>query len=253
MKPLILAIDDDPLYLKSIEVMLEDDYQILTAACGETGLSIYKIHVPDIVLCDVKMQDSLNGYHVCDQLKSVDPTVSVVLISNFQDEDSRLIGHRYGADTYLGKNTSPSELKQVIKNILIRNKVLKYESPPVKKLISDKATFVSKLHKVLSQALSNKSKPSQIQIGYVAQELGMSTSTLQRKTKKFLGETFTEFKQNYLLEKALDLLSTNLTIAEISHATGFESPSYFAYLFKLKYGCSPRDYKAQKSKLKKLT
>jgi AraC-like DNA-binding protein len=50
------------------------------------------------------------------------------------------------------------------------------------------------------------------------------------------------------MQHAIDLiLDEKLSIEKISDMLGFSSASYFSTMFKQKYGCSPKQYKKQKS------
>jgi AraC family transcriptional regulator, arabinose operon regulatory protein len=67
---------------------------------------------------------------------------------------------------------------------------------------------------------------------------------LIRVFKAYLGMTPKRYIHEKRLEKAEQLLvSTDLTISEISHTTGFNDPSYFAASFKRKSGLSPSKYR----------
>lgn len=59
-----LLIDDEVSILKAMELFFEDsDVEIITAQTAEKGLSIICQKVPDIVLCDLSMDD-MNGWEV---------------------------------------------------------------------------------------------------------------------------------------------------------------------------------------------
>lgn len=56
------------------------------------------------------------------------------------------------------------------------------------------------------------------------------------------GETFTEYLTTLRLQRARELLrATSLRTGEIAAQVGYNDPHYFSYLFKKKYGVTPRD------------
>ena len=57
------------------------------------------------------------------------------------------------------------------------------------------------------------------------------------------GERLRDFVETQRIKKSVDLLiSTDMTLTEISYECGFSSQSYFSYAFKRKHGVSPREY-----------
>lgn len=65
----VLVIDDDKISRKVISKSIQALHTPITAENGEQGLALAQQELPDIILLDVKMP-GLNGYEVCDQLKS---------------------------------------------------------------------------------------------------------------------------------------------------------------------------------------
>lgn len=73
---------------------------------------------------------------------------------------------------------------------------------------------------------------------------GYSTSYFMKFFKSFTGSTFVEYLNTYRLKKACELLlSTNLTVLEISGTVGFDNHSYFIRIFKRQYGITPKKYR----------
>ena len=59
-----------------------------------------------------------------------------------------------------------------------------------------------------------------------------------------MGQTFVEYLTDLRLSKAEDLLvSTNMSMLDISVSTGFENQSYFTKVFKSAKGMTPREYR----------
>lgn len=76
----------------------------------------------------------------------------------------------------------------------------------------------------------------------------MSTSTFKRRCKEILGTTPVRWLQQRRLEYAAQLLQTSsLQINEIAYTSGFENASHFTQLFKLRYRCTPAQYRENKS------
>ena len=87
-----------------------------------------------------------------------------------------------------------------------------------------------------------------ISLQNVADHFGISIYVLSRMFKEYTGVGFREYITQKRLELSCEiLLKTNAKIAAISQDCGFESSTYFASLFKSKYGKTPSEYRALKS------
>ena len=72
--------------------------------------------------------------------------------------------------------------------------------------------------------------------------LDISRRQLERLFKKYTAQSPTQFYYTLKLERAHALLSeTDMSITQITAATGFNSTSHLARQFKSKYGFAPRD------------
>ncbi|WP_336824154.1 response regulator transcription factor [Sporosarcina sp. USHLN248] len=108
-KETILIVDDEEEIVSFIQDALEDEgYEILTAFNGEQAI-IEAAKKPDIVLLDV-MMDGLDGFEVCEQIRSV-VRGPIIFLSACQDETDRVKGLVVGGDDYIVKPFSLSELK----------------------------------------------------------------------------------------------------------------------------------------------
>ena len=77
----------------------------------------------------------------------------------------------------------------------------------------------------------------------IAKEIGINPMKLQQGFKVLFKQTVNEYVQNRRLEEAMTLLSRGVdSVSEIVYAIGFSSRSYFAKIFKDKYGISPSDF-----------
>jgi len=84
-----------------------------------------------------------------------------------------------------------------------------------------------------------------IQMDELSAIAGMSPSSLLREFCKEVGETPINYLINLRLEKAAKMLrETSESITQISYLVGFHDSNYFSKMFRRKYSCCPRDYKA---------
>ena len=118
-KDIILIVDDEEMNINLLEAYLMNDYQIIKAYTGTEALERVKEKKPDLVLLDVMMQD-MNGYTVCDKLKSSPETqfIPVVMVTSLSGREDRIQGISAGADDFLTKPLDRLELKTRVSSLL---------------------------------------------------------------------------------------------------------------------------------------
>ncbi|ASU33591.1 helix-turn-helix domain-containing protein [Mucilaginibacter xinganensis] len=80
-------------------------------------------------------------------------------------------------------------------------------------------------------------------VNVVAQKVNLTTPAFCRYFKRQTNMTFTEFVNQYRIERAKNLLMQNHNVSETCYAIGFESVSYFNKLFKEIVGENPSDFR----------
>lgn len=89
----------------------------------------------------------------------------------------------------------------------------------------------------------------QITLKELAKHLSFSTNYLGMLFKKQMNCTFNEYLNTLRLKYACNLLTTSdISVKEISHASGYSSVEYFMYAFKKKMLMTPIEYRNQQRK-----
>ncbi|MBZ0136211.1 MAG: response regulator [Planctomycetes bacterium] len=118
----ILIIEDEPDIIEVLKYNLEKNhYQVLTAESGEAGLAAARESLPDLVLLDL-MLPGMDGLEVCRKLRE-DPRTRdllVIMLTAKGTEADIVVGLTLGADDYIVKPFSTSELMARIKAVLRR-------------------------------------------------------------------------------------------------------------------------------------
>ena len=110
--PTILAVDDSPTNLAVLSSILEaEPCHLLLAESGEQALVHAREGHPQLILLDV-MMPGMNGYQVCQALKSDPATqdIPVMFITSRTDLDDVVRGFETGALDYVSKPFEPLEL-----------------------------------------------------------------------------------------------------------------------------------------------
>ena len=97
--------------------------------------------------------------------------------------------------------------------------------------------------RLITYILEHYSDPN-LSIKDIAEATDMSEAGVRRIFKIKRNTTPVKYLNTLRMEKAKNLLETsNLTVADISAATGFTDPFYFSRIFKKHYGLSPDHYR----------
>ena len=115
----ILLVDDEPLYLRLLKVNLESEgYEISSARNGEEALEMVSQKIPDLIIMDV-MMPKLDGIATCNRIRQFS-NVPIILLTALGDEQDRVNGLNIGADDYVVKPFSATELVARVRAVLRR-------------------------------------------------------------------------------------------------------------------------------------
>ena len=116
----ILAIDDDPIFVKLVEqVLTHKGYEVLKASSGQEGLRLLFVHRPDLVLLDVVMT-GMDGLQTCSRIRDISDIPIIILSGQRKNEGDIVCGLDYGADDYLVKPIRTQELVARVRAVLRR-------------------------------------------------------------------------------------------------------------------------------------
>jgi len=117
----ILVVDDQLEVRELVEATLNiGDYEIHKAGDGESALKMAAKTHPDLIILDVMMPGSIDGYEVCRRLRANPETAtsSIVMLTARGQEADRQKGKEVGADDYFAKPFSPLELLNKVEEML---------------------------------------------------------------------------------------------------------------------------------------
>lgn len=126
----ILVIEDDRSIRESILELLETQgFDVVGAENGNLGVQKALQYLPDMILCDVTMP-GLNGYEVLAALRRhmATATIPFIFLTARSDKEDFRQGMELGADDYLTKPCTPSELLSAITSRFEKQAVLLNQS-----------------------------------------------------------------------------------------------------------------------------
>lgn len=122
MAELILTVDDEPRFTKLIEAnLIAEGYQVLIAHDGQTALDFVVNKDPDLILLDVMMPE-MNGFEVLSRIREFS-NVPIIMLTAKGEEADRVEGLNRGADDYVIKPFSATELLARVNAVLRRAKI----------------------------------------------------------------------------------------------------------------------------------
>lgn len=114
----ILIIDDDVDMCKLLHRFLsKHGYEVVTTNSGKKGLDALELQMPDIVLCDFRLQDT-DGKTLLLKIKEINPVLPVIIITGYSDVKMAVDVMKHGAYDYVTKPLFPEEILLTIKKAI---------------------------------------------------------------------------------------------------------------------------------------
>ncbi len=113
----IMIVDDHELLRLGVRTAfeLEPDLAVVgEASNGEEARAKIGVLDPQVVLMDVRME-KMNGIEACREIKSLYPSVHILMFTSYSDDDAIVTSVLAGASGYLLKNVSRAELLRSIR------------------------------------------------------------------------------------------------------------------------------------------
>jgi signal transduction histidine kinase/DNA-binding response OmpR family regulator/ABC-type xylose transport system substrate-binding protein len=244
----LLIIDDNPELREFLKSRLEQQFDVLEAENGTTGLKQAFDYLPDLVICDV-MMPGMDGITLTRQLKSDVRTahIPVVLLTARTASDQQAEAMKSMADAFITKPFDLQVLGHTLNSLLVnRQKMKEHFSADISEGLAPLAgkktdrKFIAAFTAIVEQNIPN----DKFAIEDICKQMNISKIQLHRKVKALLETNINEFILQARLQKAKYYFRHEaLTVAEVAYKTGFSSPAYFSTVFKTKLGVSPSAYK----------
>lgn len=261
----ILIVEDNKDVLLYIQSLLQNRYSLIVAENGQEGLEKASEFIPDIIVSDI-MMPIMNGYQLCESVKksALLNHIPIILLTARTTEDDKLEGLRCGADAYIKKPFNAEELSLQIENILTRRDLQKekyirafeteyerrefqksnIENSDTSQQSDENIKFVFRV----TQIIQDNIQTSGLSSSFIASQLYMSVSQLNRKLNAIIGSSATVLINQIKIRKAKKLLRhTDISIADVASQCGYYDPPYFTRTFKKATGLTPSQYQSQQN------
>ena len=117
-QPRVLIADDEPDMLKYLKSQLSVNFQVIEAVDGQQAVEKASQFLPDVIVCDMMMPEK-NGLEVCRELRERTSTrsIPILLLTARADEETKLAALSAGANDFITKPFSMTELSVRLKNL----------------------------------------------------------------------------------------------------------------------------------------
>ncbi|TFE25413.1 response regulator transcription factor [Cohnella luojiensis] len=222
----ILVIDDEEAIRDLIELVLKrENFLVLTAENGGTGLKELDSFKPDLVLLDLMLPD-YSGYDLCKEITKKQ-AIPVIMLSAKNEIIDKVLGLELGAEDYLTKPFDNRELIARIKVVLRR-----YENSDQKRYSEDKQMNYGELAFDLETKVVLKNGTP---VSLTAKEFKILETLLKRPGKIFTRDELLEIVWGY--DYLGDSRSVDMTIMRLRKKLedDAENPKYVKTIYGFGY------------------
>ena len=241
-KPSVLIIDDEPRLLSSLSLILEGDFNVLTALNGRDGLEVYTSNPVSAILLDLDMP-VMNGLETLEKIRESNDDVNVIIMTGKSSHEWAIQCANLNIQGYIQKPCDPAEIVDRMKKLVgIEDfRVLEdywkeeYEtkvasiSPAIKRALvyidnniqeditrEDVATYLDLSPDYICRLLRN--------------ECGLTINTYIIRAKVFRG------RENLIA-------NPNMKVGDLAASVGMSDTNYFSRLFKKHTGITPQEFR----------
>lgn len=126
----IMIVDDQAMVREGLRMILSlhEEIEIVgEAQHGEELLALLSERLPDVVLMDIRMP-VMDGIETLKIVKETYPSVKVIILTTFNEDEYIFNGLKFGADGYILKDSNSKEIIKAIKaacegNMLLHSQV----------------------------------------------------------------------------------------------------------------------------------
>lgn len=242
----ILIVDDEPIALRGLKAGVHFKklgfHAVYTAQSAEEAKKQFQQYHIDLLLCDIEMPGH-SGLELAEWVNDCHPGTVILFLTahasfSYAQDAVRLMAFRY-----LLKPIAYAELETILAEALqklpsVPSTVPESSSnlaPPDSRTVVE--LTISYIHENLHLPLSRES---------LSKNVFLNPNYLARLFKEQTGVSLVTYITDRRLDLARRLLcSSSLSVQEICEHVGIHDGSYFAKIFKRKYGISPKQYREE--------
>ncbi|MCE9611593.1 MAG: response regulator [Chthoniobacter sp.] len=112
-KPTLLIVDDEEGPRQSLRIVFKNDYHVLLATNGTDAIELVKTNDVHVCVLDIMMM-GISGVEALKEIKLVNPSVEVIMLTAFETIETARQALRHGASDYLNKPFDISTMRAAV-------------------------------------------------------------------------------------------------------------------------------------------
>ncbi|MBF0224358.1 MAG: response regulator transcription factor [Desulfobacterales bacterium] len=141
IKKIILVVEDDTHIAEGLRLNLTlQNYDVITAEDGTSGLNKWRTYSPDLIILDI-MLPALDGISVLRSIRLEDEKIPILILTAKGEDEDKIKGFTYGADDYMVKPFNLDEFLLRVDRLLIRSSWSENESIDLSEISDEFSTF----------------------------------------------------------------------------------------------------------------
>jgi DNA-binding NarL/FixJ family response regulator len=115
----VFSVDDHPLLREGIAAVInnQSDMKVIAqAASGQDAIQVFKKHMPDVTLMDLRLPD-MSGIDAMVAIRGEHPNARVIMLTTFEGDVEIKRALEAGARAYILKSMPPKDLVEVIRQV----------------------------------------------------------------------------------------------------------------------------------------
>ena len=238
----VMLIDDEQsarsLLRESIDWASLDMEVVGEAASGIEAINVIDDFRPDLAFVDISMP-FMNGIEFTELATKRYPNLVIIIMTAFDEFEYARQCIRLPVFDYMLKPFVRTEVTNTL--IRAKEKIAALVPSNVEDSDENNDSSIEQITKYIKENYTD----SKLNLTYVAQTFGFSSSYLSRKFKQETGKNFVEYLTECRMEKALELAKKGVKMFVASSEVGIPDPNYFGRCFKKFSGVSYSEYQAK--------
>lgn len=234
----VLLVDDEIMIREGFKKLFDWEAHecvvVGEAADGMEAITKIDEEQPDIVIMDINIP-IINGLKVIQLSRVKYPSMAFVIVSGYDDFSYCREALRLQITDYILKPVNYEEVGSCIDRL----KISLYNNEVKEKSVVKKERVITGITKYMQEHLSED-----VSLHILSEEFHLNSQYISQLFKNEIGVNFLTYLTNIRMEHAKKLLlSTSLSIAEVSEQSGYGDYRVFTKVFKKSEGITPSQYR----------
>lgn len=234
----VLLVDDEIMIREGFKKLFDWEAHecvvVGEAADGMEAITKIDEEQPDIVIMDINIP-IINGLKVIQLSRVKYPSMAFVIVSGYDDFSYCREALRLQITDYILKQVNYEEFGSCIDRL----KISLYNNEVKEKPVVKKERVITGITKYMQEHLSED-----VSLHILSEEFHLNSQYISQLFKNEIGVNFLTYLTNIRMEHAKKLLlSSSLSIAEVSEQSGYGDYRVFTKVFKKSEGITPSQYR----------